>query len=290
MDNLSDVTAEKDAYLILSWICDSCDLEIENSIKKLGPYNTLKLIKNKKYLNRLKNIESLKILKKQLDLTEIHYISQIDSKWPAQLNDLNNLVPLGLFYRGKIEYLINKSIAIVGTRKSSSEGNMISTEIAFDLANKNFNVVSGGAIGIDHAAHHGALVANGITVSIQASGLNKLYPSKNIDLFQNIAKTGLLLSEYPPDRGATKINFLHRNRLIAAIASATLVIEAGEISGALSTARYATKLNRNLMAFPGSIFSKSSQGTNELIRNREAELVSELNHVLQIISPIGVNS
>ena len=288
--SLSDVTDENDCYLILSWICDSCDLEIEKLIRKSGPFNTLEQINNKKYLNRLKNIDSLKSLKKHLDLNEINYISKIDSKWPSQLNDLSHLEPLGLFYKGKFEYLINKSIAIVGTRKSSSEGNMISTEIAFDLANKNFNIVSGGAIGIDFAAHHGALVANGVTISIQASGLNKLYPSKNLDQFQNIAKKGLLLSEYPPDRGATKISFLHRNRLIAAIALATLVIEAGEISGALSTARYATKLNRNLMAFPGSIFSKSSQGTNELIRNREAELVSDLDHILQIISPIGVNS
>ncbi|MFM7138832.1 MAG: DNA-processing protein DprA, partial [Actinomycetes bacterium] len=101
---------------------------------------------------------------------------------------------------------------------------------------------------------------------------------------------GLLISEYPPYRNANKISFLHRNRLIAALSIATLVIEAGEISGALSTARYATKLNRFLMAIPGSILTKSSLGTNDLIRNREAELVSDVKQILQVISPIGVNS
>ena len=229
-------------------------------------------------------------LKENLELNQINYISRIDQNWPKQLQDLKHIEPLGLFFKGNFEYILNKSLAIVGTRKSTYEGNMIATEIAFDLANTGLNIISGGAIGIDHAAHHGALIANGTTIAVQAAGLNKLYPSKNIDTFNKIINNGLLISEYPPYRNANKISFLHRNRLIAALSIGTLVIEAGEISGALSTARYATKLNRFLMAIPGSILSKSSLGTNELIRNREAELVSDVKQILQVISPIGVNS
>ena len=287
---LSQIQDEKDLYLLLSWIIDSCDSEISYGISKFGLKKTIESLSNTKYKKRLKEIESINKLKETLDLNQINYISRIDQNWPKQLQDLKHIEPLGLFFKGNFEYILNKSLAIVGTRKSTYEGNMIATEIAFDLANTGLNIISGGAIGIDHAAHHGALIANGTTIAVQAAGLNKLYPSKNIDTFNKIINNGLLISEYPPYRNANKISFLHRNRLIAALSIGTLVIEAGEISGALSTARYATKLNRFLMAIPGSILSKSSLGTNELIRNREAELVSDVKQILQVISPIGVNS
>lgn len=290
MLNFKKIQNEKDLYLLLSWIIDSCDGEISQNIYNLGIEGTIETLASLKYKKRLKEIESIANLKETLESNQITYLSRIDSNWPEQLRDLKNIEPVGLFFKGKFNSLLNRSVAIVGTRKSSVEGNMISTEIAFDLAKKGLNIVSGGAIGIDHAAHHGALIANGITIAIQAAGLNKLYPSKNIDTFNKIIETGLLISEYPPNRNANKISFLHRNRLIAALSIGTLIIEAGEISGALSTARYATKLNRYLMAIPGSILSKSSIGTNELIRNREAELVSETKQILQLISPIGVNS
>ena len=287
---LSQIHDEKDLYLLLSWIIDSCDSEISHGISKFGLKKTIESLSNTKYKKRLKEIESINKLKESLELNQINYISRIDQNWPKQLQDLKHIEPLGLFFKGNFEYILNKSLAIVGTRKSTYEGNMIATEIAFDLANTGLNIISGGAIGIDHAAHHGALIANGTTIAVQAAGLNKLYPSKNIDTFNKIINNGLLISEYPPYRNANKISFLHRNRLIAALSIGTLVIEAGEISGALSTARYATKLNRFLMAIPGSILSKSSLGTNELIRNREAELVSDVKQILQVISPIGVNS
>ncbi|MFM1825930.1 MAG: DNA-protecting protein DprA [Actinomycetota bacterium] len=288
MLHLKNIQEEKDFYLILSWIIDSCDLDISKNVSKFGIEETLFSIKNPKYLRRLKDIENINQLKDTLEENQISYISRTDSNWPEKLKDLKNIEPYGLFIKGNFDHIVNKSVGIVGTRKSTVEGNMISTEIAFDLAEKGFNIVSGGAIGIDFAAHHGALIANGTTIVIQAAGLNKLYPSKNIETFNKILKTGLLISEYPPNRNANKINFLHRNRLIAALSIGTLVIEAGQISGALSTARYATKLNRSVMAIPGSILSKTSIGTNELIRSREAELVVDAGQIVELISPVGV--
>lgn len=290
MLNFKDMQDEKDLYLLLSWIIDSCDIQISQEINKFGIERVFKSLTNTKYLKRLKEIESIEELKESLELNHINYISRIDSNWPNSLRDLNIIEPFGLFFKGNFNCLSFNSVAIVGTRKSTSEGNMISTEIAFDLVKKGLNIVSGGAIGIDHAAHQGALIANGTTIAVQAAGLNKLYPTKNIDTFKKIIENGLLISEYPPNRNANKISFLHRNRIIAALSLGTLVIEAGEISGALSTARYATNLNRFLMAIPGSIFSKSSLGTNELIRNREAELVTDVKQILTLLSPIGVNS
>ncbi len=290
MLKFKEIKDEKDLYLLLSWIIDSYDIQISQEILKFGIERVINSLTNAKYLKRLKEIESIEELKESLELNEINYVSRIDSNWPKQLKDLNNIEPLGLFFKGKFNCFSKNSIAIVGTRKSTAEGNMISTEIAFDLAKKGINIVSGGAIGIDHAAHHGALIANGATIAVQAAGLKKLYPTKNIETFNKIMENGLLISEYPPNRNANKISFLHRNRIIAALSLGTLVIEAGEISGALSTARYATNLNRILMAIPGSILSKSSFGTNELIRNREAELVTDVKQILTLLSPIGVNS
>ena len=290
MLKFKEIKDEKDLYLLLSWIIDSCDIQISQEINKFGIERVFKSLTNTKYLKRLKEIESIEELKESLELNQINYISRIDSDWPNSLRDLNSIEPFGLFFKGNFNCLSFNSVAIVGTRKSTSEGNMISTEIAFDLVKKGLNIVSGGAIGIDLAAHQGALIANGTTIAVQAAGLNKLYPTKNIDTFNKIIENGLLISEYPPNRNANKISFLHRNRIIAALSLGTLVIEAGEISGALSTARYATNLNRILMAIPGSILSKSSFGTNELIRNREAELVTDVKQILTLLSPIGVNS
>jgi len=287
---LNEIKQEEDLYLLLSWITDSCDQEMSQQISNRGILKVISAITNSKYLRRLKEIESINELKEILEASKISYISKIDPNWPKQLLDLRQIEPIGLFYKGNFEIINNKSIAIVGTRKSSSEGNMISTEIAFDLARSGLNIISGGAIGIDNAAHQGALIANGVTISIQAAGLNKLYPSKNNETFNKIIKTGIMISEYPPNRISSKINFLHRNRLIAALSIGTIVIEAGKVSGALSTARYATKLNRILMAMPGSILSKSSIGTNDLIRNREAELIIDVKQILNLISPIGVDA
>lgn len=292
MELIKPLKSEHDMYLLLSWIVDSCDLDISLSIQKYGCLKTLEKLQtnfNPKYVKRLKTINSFKDLKEILLKNEIQYISKIDPKWPKKLNDLFEFEPLGLFFKGDFNILEKNCISIVGTRKASSEGITTATEIAFDLARLDFAVISGGAIGIDSSCHHGTLIADGYVVSIQANGLNKFYPSKNADLFRKVLKKGLILSEYPPYRSPTKISFLHRNRLIAALSNATVVIEAQKISGALSTARYASKLGRHLLSVPGSIYSENSAGTNELIKNREAEVVTNSQDILEMVSPIGAN-
>jgi DNA processing protein len=196
-------------------------------------------------------------------------------------------MPFGIFFKGDIDLLHQESISIVGTRKSSIYGNSIAGEFAFDLTSIGFNIISGGAIGIDTASHHGALNAQGKTICVQANGLHKFYPSKNDFLFEKIIKNGLMISEYPPGRNPTKNYFLDRNRIIAALSKSTMVVEAAEISGALSTVRHALRMQRLVLAVPGSIHSKSSVGTNELIRNREAESVTNLQQVLELILPLG---
>ena len=164
MAKFKDINTEDDAYLALSWISDICDLETSNLIVKFGAIETLNVINQssprnaveKRRKNRLSNLGEIQELKYVLKRNSINYISAIDANWPKSLNDLGFNKPLGLFYKGDIDLLHQENISIVGTRKSSNYGNSIAGEFAFDLASIGFNVVSGGAIGIDTASHHGA--------------------------------------------------------------------------------------------------------------------------------------
>ena len=295
MTKFKDIKTEEDAYLALSWISDICDLDTYELITKFGAIETLNLInKNsprnafeRRRKNRLDNLGEIQELKHVSKRFTINYLPAIDANWPKSLIDLGFNMPLGIFFKGDIDLLHQESISIVGTRKSSIYGNSIAGEFAFDLASIGFNVVSGGAIGIDTASHHGALNAQGKTICVQANGLHKFYPSKNDFLFEKIIKNGLMISEYPPGRNPTKNYFLDRNRIIAALSKSTMVVESAEISGALSTVRHALRMQRLVLAVPGSIHSKSSVGTNELIRNREAESVTNLQQVLELILPLG---
>jgi DNA processing protein len=295
MAKFKDAKTEEDAYLALSWISDVCDQETYRLITKFGAIETLNLINQnnprnafeKRRKNRIETIGDIQELKHVLKRYSINYLPAIDANWSKSLIDLGFNMPLGIFFKGDIDLLHQESISIVGTRKSSIYGNSIAGEFAFDLASIGFNVVSGGAIGIDTASHHGALNAQGKTICVQANGLHKFYPSKNDFLFEKIIKNGLMISEYPPGRNPTKNYFLDRNRIIAALSKSTMVVEAAEISGALSTVRHALRMQRLVLAVPGSIHSKSSVGTNELIRNREAESVTNLQQVLELILPLG---
>ena len=295
MVNIKNINTEDDAFLALSWISDICDLDTYKLITKFGATETLNLINqnnprnviDKRRKNRLANLEDIQELKYILKQNSISYLSANDANWPKSLMDLGFNMPLGLFFKGDIDLLHQENVSIVGTRKSSIYGNSIAGEFAFDLASMGFSVVSGGAIGIDTSSHHGALNAQGKTICVQANGLHRLYPSKNQFLFEKIIKNGLMISEYPPGRNPTKNYFLDRNRIIAALSKSTMVVEAAEISGALSTVRHALRMQRLVLAVPGSIHSKSSVGTNELIRNREAESVTNLQQVLELILPLG---
>ena len=286
---------EADAYLVLSWISDISDQKTNKFLSQNGPIATITQISGKKpennaekrRLTRLSALTHIDYLKELLAKETINYISPLDPQWPNQLIDLGSNSPFGLFTKGDQTLLLNESISIVGTRKSTVYGNTIAAEFAFDLATIGFNIVSGGAIGIDTSSHHGALNAQGKTICVQANGLSKLYPSKNDFLFQKINNAGLIISEYPPGRNPVKNYFLDRNRIIAALSKSTIVVEAAEISGALSTARHALRMQRLVMAVPGSINSLTSEGTNALIRNREAESVANLEQILELVLPLG---
>ncbi len=148
-------------------------------------------------------------------------------------------------------------------------------------------MVSGAAFGIDQAAHRGALAVRAPTVAVLACGVDRAYPSAHKNLLDYIGDVGLVVSELPPGCAPTRLRFLSRNRVIAALAQGTVVVEAAVRSGALNTANWATRLNRVLMGVPGPVTSAPSEGVHELIRTRDAALVTKGADVLELVSPAG---
>jgi DNA protecting protein DprA len=213
------------------------------------------------------------------------FIVPTDGSWPAQLNDLAT-PPIGLVVKGKVESLQSRSIAIVGTRNPTPYGARIASDFAAGFVDREWSVVSGGAYGIDTHAHKGALIAEGLTIAVIASGIDINYPAGNERLFTEIAELGAIVSEVMPGTPAFPSRFLTRNRIIAALSLSTLVVEAAFRSGSLRTARDAAELMRPVMAIPGPINSPTSEGTHRLIGERAAEIVTSVHDAVELISSL----
>jgi DNA processing protein len=200
-------------------------------------------------------------------------------------------VPLGLWVGGSLPLAESalRSVAVVGARAATAYGEHCASEFGYGLARAGVTVVSGGAFGIDACAHRGALAADGATVLVSAGGLDRPYPSAHRNLFDRVRETGLVISESAPGAAPQKHRFLSRNRVIAALSSATVVIEAAPRSGALNTAAHCTVLGRPLLAVPGPITSAMSAGCHHLIRREEnpAALVTSVEDILEFVGPIG---
>ena len=210
-----------------------------------------------------------------------------DADWPTGLNDLK-APPIALVGRGARPALENleRSLSIVGTRNPTEYGVRISGDFAAGAVDRGWTVISGGAFGIDSAAHRGAIVAEGQTIAILGGGVNSVFPSGNERLFREIVENGLLLSEVLPNVHAIPSRFLTRNRLIAAISRATIVVEAAFRSGSLRTARDAAEIFRPVLAVPGPIDSPTSDGCHRLIGERTAEIVTSIADFMELVGPL----
>jgi DNA processing protein len=199
--------------------------------------------------------------------------------------------PLALWVRGTIDLATVgvRSVSIVGSRAATDYGERIAKDFALGLAERDFVVVSGGAYGIDAAAHRGALSVGRPTVVVSAGGLDHAYPPGNRALFERVAESGLLISESPPGAAPQRRRFLTRNRLIAALGTGTVVVEAARRSGASNTAKHCVGLGRPLMAVPGPITSAMSAGCHQLLaaEHDRAQLVTSLSDVLLMIGSAG---
>ena len=192
------------------------------------------------------------------------YVLIGDENYPVKLYDLE-WPPLILFYEGNLELVNRPSIGIVGARKCSVYGRKVTMDLAGSLAKIGFIIISGGARGIDTAAHKATLDENGKTVCVLGCGLDISYPGENAELFSLIKKEGLVLSQYPKGFGPKKWTFPMRNRIIAALSDEIIVTEAAEKSGSLHTASYGEELNRSVHSIPHEIYSDNGDGTNLLI-------------------------
>ena len=226
-------------------------------------------------------------LKKELIDASCTFLTPEDPDWPIGLNDLLS-PPIGLVIKGDLSALKNldRSISIVGSRKPTSYGYQIAKSLAMQAVKQELIVVSGGAYGIDTASHIGALAGDGKTICILAGGLNHLYPLENLKLFNKISISGLLISEVMPSVSSKPYRFLIRNRLIAALSKATVVVEAEFVSGSIRTARDAAEIFRPVFAIPGEVTSALSEGCHRLIAERIADIATSLNEILEIIKPL----
>jgi len=199
--------------------------------------------------------------------------------------------PLALWAKGPGDpsTLGHRTVGMVGSRACTQYGEHVATQWSYELAQQGVTVISGGAYGIDACAHRGALAAEGDTVLISAAGLDRPYPPGNARLFDRVAERGLLISEGPPGMAPHRHRFLMRNRLIAALSSGTVIVEAARRSGAANTASHCQRLGRPLMAVPGPVTSAMSAGCHELIRRESdpALLVASSAEILAVVGSPG---
>lgn len=217
-----------------------------------------------------------------------------DPEWPTERLSFTadgklDAAPLALWVRGQwpLDEVVERSVAVVGARAATSYGVHVATELGADLSRRRATVISGGAYGIDAAAHRGALQAGAApTVAVLACGVDVAYPRGNDRLLQDVARTGLVVSELPPGSHPTRRRFLVRNRIIAALSLGTVVVEAASRSGSLATLERASLLGRHLMAVPGPVTSAMSRGCHDWLRDG-ATCVTDGAQVMDLVGRLG---
>jgi len=287
-----NTVSEQQARLALFSVIEGGQIYWSNQIREFGSQDvygrlldeTYDPVKFRKLTDRLKAVD-LGLLEEQIEKSGAQFITPESVNWPPSLNDLN-AAPIGLVVKGDLSILSERSLAIVGTRNPTPYGVRIAGDFAAGFVDREWNIVSGGAYGIDSAAHKGALIAEGRTIAVLAAGIDVAYPAGNARLFAEIAENGALVSEVLPGAHAIPSRFLTRNRIIAALSQATLVVEAAFRSGSLRTARDAAELMRPVMAIPGPINAPTSEGCHRLIGERAAEIVTSVTDAIELISAL----
>ena len=221
-----------------------------------------------------------------LEPNDNHLLLYTDADYPKQLKEIADPPPL-LFARGDVDLIHFPQMAIVGSRNPTSLGIQIAQDFASELTNMGFTITSGLALGIDAASHRGALSAQGKTIAVTGTGLDRIYPASHKQLATEIINNGVMISEFPPGTTAKANHFPRRNRIISGLCMGLLVVEAAKKSGSLITARMAMEQNREVFAIPGSIYNPLARGCNGLIRDgaklveNTQDILEELGHLFQ---------
>jgi DNA processing protein len=306
------------ARIALTWLVEPGSRAVYRLVKRFGPVDALRrLLAGDIADERLRTVVTARlaggdpweIADAAAEATErlgARLVTPEDDEWPARLAHLERLTlahadrrvdqetapPLCFWVRGAWDLgeALERSVAVVGSRAATPYGQHVAAEIGYGLAERGWTVVSGGAFGIDAAAHRGALNADGRTVAVLACGVDRPYPVGNTALFDRIAEVGLLISEWLPGADPLRPRFLIRNRVIAAATAGTVLVEAAARSGATQTLRRALALRRPSMVVPGPVTSAMSVGAHELLREYpEARLVTGVPHILEEVGRIGAD-
>jgi DNA processing protein len=288
----------------LSRLTEPGDLRLSRLVAELGAETVYSQLLHERDLGgllsevaaRLRGLDPANELEEAV-AAGLRFVVPGDPEWPPQLDDLEAAEPvdrrggppLGLWMRGPLTLseASQRAVAVVGSRSATSYGAHVTGEIAGHLAHHEVTTISGAAFGIDQAAHRAALAARGPTIAVLACGADRAYPPAHERLLHYIADEGLIVSELPPGCAPTKTRFLARNRLIAALAQGTVVVEAAARSGALNTANWSARLHRVVMGVPGPVTSAQSEGVHELVRSGKATLVTRGPDVMELVSPAG---
>lgn len=298
--------AVRRAWAYLSRVAESPCSDLSAFVAKVGPVEAAAAIRGGRAPDNLRSrvvarykIDSAAEDLDMLDRRGGRLITPDDAEWPHlafTVFDAEEVQekesgrrPMVLWAIGpaRLDEIAARSASIVGTRACTSYGEYVAADLSAGLAERGAAVVSGGAYGIDGAAHRAVLGVDGVTVAVLAGGIDILYPAGHSALLHRIGGSGLLVTEYPPGVRPARHRFLTRNRLVAALGGATVVVEAGLRSGAANTAAWAEAMGRVVCAVPGPVTSAASAGCHVLLRRRHTQLISRAEELLEIVGRIG---
>lgn len=298
---MTPLRTEREARVLLNMAGEPGHARLAHLFSELGPIELVAGLRSGRdeagaeLARRLGSIDPAATLR-MAGRAGLRFVIPGDEEWPTTFDELNLAPsihdragpPVGVWLRGPghLREICEGSVAVVGSRSATSYGTTVAGDIGAGCAEQGHTVISGGAFGIDQAAHRGAL-ARGRTVAVLACGADRTYPKTSHDLIEHIARTSVVVSEAPLGGDPLRIRFLARNRLIAALAAGTVVVEAARRSGALNTATWANHLGRTVMGVPGPVTSATSAGVHDLIRTKGAQLVTRSAEVIEAVSGLG---
>jgi len=280
------------AWIELAHAAEPADLSVARLVQRVGPVEAIEQIRRgssglrhqEGLQARLRGMTAVRAEERAHDLG-VRIITRVDSEWPTQIEALDATTPHALWVLGaaSLRLLALRSLSIVGARACTAYGEEVTRSWSAQLASEGWTIVSGAAFGIDAAAHRGALSADGVTVAMLAGGVDVPYPRAHASLLAAISDQGLVVSEVPLGEAVRRQRFLSRNRLIAALGRATVVVEASERSGTTATARTAASLMRPVLAVPGPVTSPASAGCHRMIADGTALLAADLDAVATVL-------
>ena len=303
------------ARIVLAHLAEPGRRDLGLLVRSAGPTDALARVRSgavpvslrEVTATRLSTVDPLRLATRALERAArcgARIITPEDEEWPATLDDLAAISrdgsgpidrdtdpPQAVWLRGapRLHEACDRGVALVGARASTAYGDHVAAELAYALAERGWSIVSGGAFGIDAAAHRGALAASGVTIAVLACGIDRAYPQAHKLLFDRVASSGLLFSEWPLGADPHRHRFLVRNRVIAALTRGTVLVEANLRSGARQTLGRARLLGRMAMVVPGPVTSALSSGAHEELRAENTTLVARVEHILDAVGRIGLD-